>query len=229
MNRRFEPGENRARLARLWALAVIAGFACAASVLFAQRAITESLTGCSGILLPRAAVTGERDVSGAPHLFLTATLRQARQAIAGQCQQGQEHGDNAKQPHVHRVVAGLGLDKKHLTAQLIAQLGHKLFIQKNCPVGRNSLVWAHGLARVFCKANLFQEGDKPMSVYDSLQRLANRVLLPFAGALALLGVLLVPVPAVYVVLAFVPVSRNAQPSGVVDDVPVLASVSKLWV
>jgi len=34
-----------------------------------------------------------------------------------------------------------------------------------------------------------------MSVYDSLQRLANRVLLPFAGALALLGVLLVPVPA----------------------------------
>jgi pimeloyl-ACP methyl ester carboxylesterase len=34
-----------------------------------------------------------------------------------------------------------------------------------------------------------------MSVYDSLQRLAHGVLLPLAGALALLGVLLVPVPA----------------------------------
>jgi len=88
MNWRFEPGKNRARLTRLWALAVIAGLACTASVLLAQRAITEPLTGYSGIALPRAAVTSERDVSGTSHFFLAATLRQARQAIAGQRQQG---------------------------------------------------------------------------------------------------------------------------------------------
>jgi hypothetical protein len=38
-----------------------------------------------------------------------------------------------------------------------------------------------------------------------------------------------PVPAEYVVFAFAPVSKNAQPFGTVLDVPLLASVSKFSV
>src|SRR3569833_178344 len=38
-----------------------------------------------------------------------------------------------------------------------------------------------------------------------------------------------PVPAVYVVLAFVPLSLHAQPAGTVLEVPVVSSVSKLCV
>jgi hypothetical protein len=39
-------------------------------------------------------------------------------------------------------------------------------------------------------------------------------------------VLLLPVPAVYSVLALVPVSKNAQPVGTTEEVPVFAKVLK---
>ena len=95
MCRRDEPHERRGRFIRVGALAVVAGFAGCARILFPDVAVAELLAGRAWIALSRATVARQGDVGWRVHLLPAATLYRSRDTVNGK---GEQKSQNSYEP-----------------------------------------------------------------------------------------------------------------------------------